>query len=77
MLIGHLLGSAVLFLVLFFFGWLISWALHWMHGIHPFPEKIFAVIGEMELWLLYFDAILCGFVVLAGAYRFVKDLAKG
>lgn len=75
-LIGHLVGSGVLFISFFAIGWGISFAIHWFDGIHKLPDEMSSFIAQFELWIAYVDAALCAIVVLAGAYRFVKDLGN-
>lgn len=73
-LIGHLIGTAVIFVAFFAVAWLVGYALHHLHGIHNFPDEIYKFILRLELWLVYADAALCLLVLLAGAVRFVLDL---
>ena len=72
-LIGHLIGTAVIFVSLFAIGWTVSFVLHYLHGIFPFPTEIFDFITKFELYLVYGDSLLCAFVLLGGAVRFIKD----
>ena len=76
-LIGHLGASSLLFFLLFFFGWAISWLLHLLDSIHRFAPSIVEVITKIEIVLVYFDAFLFAFVVLIGPFRFVIHLMKG
>jgi sterol desaturase/sphingolipid hydroxylase (fatty acid hydroxylase superfamily) len=73
-LIGHLLGSAILFLSFYAIGWIISFVVHWLNLIHKVPSDIAIFTAKIELWIVYADAVLCFFVILAGAYRFIRDL---
>ena len=75
-LIGHLCGAAVIFVAFFTIGWLVSFALHWLHSLHPFPEEIFRIITRIEVWVVYADAFLCAIVLLAGAWRFALELVE-
>ena len=72
-LIGHLFGAAVIFVSFFFIGWVVSFSLHFLHGIYPFPVEILGFITKFELYLIYGDSVLCAFVLLGGAYRFIAD----
>jgi len=73
-LIGHLAGTGVLFLSFYLIGWCISYVIHWLDAIHKLSPEISALIIELELYLAYADAVLCAIVLLAGAWRFVRDL---
>ena len=73
-LIGHLLGSAILFLSFYAIGWIISFVVHWLNLIHKVPPDIAIFTAKIELWIVYADAVLCFFVISAGAYRFIRDL---
>lgn len=73
-LIGHLIGTAVIFTALFTIGWLVSVTLHALHRYHPFPEEIFRFVTKIELYLVYADSVVSGIVLLAGMVRFCKQL---
>ena len=73
-LIGHLIGSAILFLCFYAIGWMISLAVHWLDTYHSMPKDIADFTSKFELWLVYGDAALCLIVIVAGAFRFIKDL---
>ena len=73
-LVGHLCGTAVIFVAFFTIGWLVSFFLHWLHSVHPFSGEIFKVITRIEVWVFYADAVLCAIVLIAGALRFSHEL---
>lgn len=75
-LVGHLAGTAFVFATFIFFGWLISFGLHFLHEIHQFPPEVFAVLLKFELALVYFDGALCAVVFAAGAVRFWKNITR-
>lgn len=75
-LLGHLLGTAVIFTALFTIGWLVSVVLHALHRYHPFPDEIFRFVSKMELYLVYADSLLSGVVLVAGMIRFCKQLME-
>lgn len=75
-LVGHLGGTAFVFGMFILFGWVISFGLHFLHGIHPFPAEVLEVLTGFELGLVYFDGLLCTVVFAAGAVRFWKDLTR-
>jgi hypothetical protein len=77
MLIFHILGTAVIFLSLACVTWLLGWALHALHGIHPFAEPILKFFTGVELVLLYIDAAISGFVLIAGTLRFCREITGG
>lgn len=72
-LLGHLAGTAVIFVTFFTIGWIVSFLLYYLHGVHPFPEEILNVITKIELVVVYADALLCGIVLIAGMLRFFKE----
>ncbi|WP_182068273.1 hypothetical protein [Stenotrophomonas pavanii] len=73
-LIGHLIGTVIIFGVFFTLGWLLSVLLHLLHSWHPFPNEIFQFITKIELWVIYADFGLCLIVLVAGGYRFVREV---
>jgi hypothetical protein len=77
MLVFHIIGTAVIFLSLASVAWLINVALHWLNTLHPFSEPILKFFIGVELALLYVDAAVSCFVLLAGTWRFCKELSGG
>jgi hypothetical protein len=77
MLIFHILGTAVIFLSLASVTWLLGVALEWLNTLHPFQEPILKFFTGVELALLYIDAAVSGFVLLAGTWRFIKEITGG
>lgn len=75
-LVGHLAGTAVIFLSLIILGWGISFAMHALDGIHHFPDEILRAFAKFELYLTYFDMGLCALFLVAGARRFYRDLKE-
>lgn len=73
-LIGHLVGSSILFVTFIGLGWLISFFYHWLDAIHKFPHDVSIFIAKCELYLVYADAILLGILIIVGAWRFIKEL---
>lgn len=73
-LIGHLIGTAVIFGALFVLGWLLSVLLFWLNTIHSFPPAILDIVTKIEVFLVYIDAGLCFVLLLAGAWRFCSEL---
>ncbi|MYN15191.1 hypothetical protein GTP81_00335 [Rugamonas sp. FT107W] len=72
-LVGHLFGTGVIFVSFFLVGWAVSFFLHFLNGIHPFPAEILDFITKFELYLVYGDSVLCAFVLLGGAFRFIAE----
>ena len=66
----------MIFTALFSVGWLVSLAVHALHEIHPFPDEIFRFVTRMEVYLVYADAVLSGIVLVAGMWRFCKDVVE-
>lgn len=76
-LIGHLIGTAVIFITFLVVGWLISLAFHALNEIHRMPDRVNEVFTTLEVWWLYADAILCAFVLVAGMTRFAREVLGG
>ncbi len=75
-LVGHLIGTAVIFTALFSVGWLVSVVLHALHQQHPFPDEIFRFVTKIELYLVYADAALSAVVLIAGMVHFCKKVVE-
>lgn len=73
-LIGHLIGTALIFVTFFTIAWLLSALVGYLHGIHALPDAIFSLVSRIEVGIVYADAALCGIVLLACAWRFVRGL---
>jgi hypothetical protein len=76
-LIGHLCGTAVIFLALIIIAWGISFVFAKLHAIHNFPEQIYAFITTVELTIVYIDALASAIVLIVGLVRFCRDLIRG
>jgi hypothetical protein len=76
-LLGHLVGSAVVFTALFIFGWIVSLIFSHLNSIHPFPPEMFKLFSKLEVWLVYIDAVLGGVVLLAGIVQFGLNIFEG
>ena len=74
MLVGHLAGTAVIFLAFLGLIWVVSLALKAMHAHSPFAPEVYAFILKAELTVVYIDAIVCVVIILAGIYRFAKEV---
>lgn len=77
MLIFHIIGTAIIFLSLASVTWLLGVALQWLNTLHPFQEPILKFFTGVELALLYIDAAVSGFVLLAGTWKFIKEITGG
>ena len=73
-LVGHMLGTGVIFLSLFFIAWGLAWSAHMLHMIHPFPDEILGYVKKVEIVLFWVDTALCGFVSLVGIWRFGAEI---
>jgi hypothetical protein len=73
-LIGHLIGSGIMFASFYGIIWVLSYFISWLDGVHHLPSETFELTAKIEFYLVYADAILCAMVVLAGAIRFIRDL---
>ncbi|MEO8002232.1 MAG: hypothetical protein ABI644_10175 [Arenimonas sp.] len=76
-LIGHLAGTAVIFSSFLGIVWSVSWLLAYLNSIHAFPKVIYGILTNFEVYLVYADIAVCGYVVLAGAWRFCRDITEG
>lgn len=72
-LVGHLIGTAVIFIAFISLGWLIGFVLYWLNTIHPFATSVMVVITNIELSFIYADAVLCFLVLVGGILRFFRD----
>ncbi|WP_129774954.1 hypothetical protein [Peristeroidobacter soli] len=75
-LVGHLVGAAFIFTALFATGWLVSVVLHALHRHHPFPDEIFKLITELELYLVYADAAFSAVVLIGGMVHFCRQVLE-
>ncbi len=73
-LISHVAGTAFMFVAILLASWGLSWLVHRLHEGHPFPDKIYAAVTKIELFLVYFDMALSGAVLLVGAFKFLLEL---
>jgi hypothetical protein len=73
-LIGHLLGSAVVFATILLLAWVIGVAFHFLNSIYPFDIGEAGVIHKIQIGILFFDCGLSALVLFAGAKRFAKDV---
>lgn len=75
-LLGHLLGTAFIFVTLFAVAWGIGFSSFWLNKLHPFGDDIFTFVSKVEKAILYGDTGLCAIVTLAGMWRFCKDVLR-
>lgn len=73
-LIGHLVGSGVLFISFYLVGWAVSFVIHYLQAIHAMPDEIQNFVQRIELWWVYADAVLCAVVMVAGAVTFIREM---
>ena len=75
-LIGHLIGTAVIFVVFLLLTWAISYSVSGLDTVHKFPQDVMNIITKVELGLTYIDIVLCTIVLILGTVRFCVDLME-
>jgi hypothetical protein len=75
-LLSHLAGTAVVFVALFTLIWLTSWFFAWLQTKHPLPPDVAAPIHQFEVGSLYLDEAVCAIMLVAGAFRFCRELIQ-
>jgi hypothetical protein len=75
-LVGHLAGTAVIFVSLITLGWGVSFIMHSLDAVHHFPQEILNIFTKFELYLTYLDIALCTVFLFAGARRFYRDIME-
>ena len=73
-LIGHLIGTGVIFISFLIITWVIEVVLRFLNCIHSLPSEILSFVTSLELGFVYADAILCAVVLFAGLLRFCIDI---
>ena len=74
-LLGHLSVGTLIFLVILFLAWALSFAFKYLNSLSsPFPLEIAKLFSEFEIGLFYADVIVSGVVLLVGVLRFVWDV---
>jgi hypothetical protein len=76
-LIGHLGGTALVFVALFSLGWIVSCSFNYLNSIHQFPDELFKLVTRLDVGLVYVDAAVSGVVLTAGIVRFVLEVFRG
>jgi hypothetical protein len=71
-LVGHLIGTAVIFVSFILLGWVIGFILHGLNQIHPISDDVMKVIIQIELGFIYADAVLCSFVLFFAFFDSAK-----
>jgi hypothetical protein len=74
-LIGHLIGSFLVFVTLLLLTWGVEFLLAWLNNHQPLSDEDLKVISKLKIALLSFDAVLCAYVSISGA-RFFLNGAK-
>lgn len=74
MLMGHVVGGALLFIGIAAISWGLGFAVATLHAIHPFSPAVLDLLNGVEEGLLYLDMGLSGIVLLVGAFRFLKEI---
>ena len=73
-LIGHVIGGAVIFMTIAFLAWLLGFGVSRLHAIQPFSPSVLSVLHGVELSLLYLDVLVSGIVIVVGGFRFLKEI---
>jgi len=76
-LIGHLVGTGIIFAAFFAIVWLASFVLNYLNSIYPFPAQILEFIKNFELYLIYGDSIVCALALLLTAWNFISSMVRG
>lgn len=75
-LVGHLAGTALIFVVFLLLTWAISYSVSSLDAVHKFPQNVLDIITKVELGLMYVDIALCSVVLILGTVRFCIDLME-
>ena len=75
-MLGHLSVGTLIFLVILFFAWALSFAFSYLNSLSPFPLEIAKLFSKFEIDLFYADIILSGVVLLVGVVRFMWDVSR-
>ena len=75
LLVGHLMGSAVIFTAFFTMQWLTWLGFDWLDRMHPLPNTLRLLVAKLEVVILYADATVTGIVIVTAMYRFCRRVA--
>ena len=75
-LMGHLFGTAVIFITVMVLGWGVAYLAHALNSHHPFPPHIYNAVMQFEIGLFWFDVVISSIVLIFGGWRFVKDMLE-
>jgi hypothetical protein len=75
-LIGHLIGSFLVFVTLLVLTWALEFLLTWLNNHQPFSDEDLKVISKLKTSMLYFDAVLSASVLIFGAWTFLKGATR-
>ena len=73
-LLGHVVGSGLVFVFLVTVEWLISWFLSSLDLVHPMDGETSLFAHRFGNGLLYGDVALAGLVFVTTFFRFLRDL---
>lgn len=76
-LMGHLIGTTIIFVVVMVLAWLIEVIFYVLHSMHPFPNDVIHFVRSAELGVLWADSVLCILILGASLFRFCKDNIGG
>ena len=68
--------GTLIFLVILFFAWALSFAFKYLNSLSPFPLEVAKLFSEFEIGLFYADVILSGVVLLVGVLRFIWHVIR-
>jgi hypothetical protein len=75
-LLGHVVGSATVFVFLITVEWVLSWFLGALNAIRPLDPDTSVFALHFGRVLLYGDVVLSGVVFIIGFVRFIRDLLE-
>ena len=75
-LIGHLLGSFLVFVMLLVVTWGVGFVFAWLNRHQPFSDEDLQVISKLKASMLYLDAILCAAISISGTWTFLKGTIR-
>lgn len=74
--LGHLFGTAVMFVAILLVAWGLSFLVSYLHGRHPFPDSVYQVVTYIEIGLVYIDIVVSAIVLFFGLKRFTREIAE-
>jgi hypothetical protein len=75
-LIGHFIGTFVIFSVLLLLAWLIDFGVKYLNAINPFPDALMKTIKKVEIGIFWIDVSVSLVLILSGALSFIKEISS-